>query len=145
MNRAKARSTIFACKRASDMADDDLRALYLFHSDNRTDSQRALTDAEVVSVAKEMQSKSPKPKAAKGRAPRADLRLVHVLWKLLGDAGKLSQPGRAGLNAFIRKRFEKSWSSVPLDVDQMRDYKQISMVIDALKAWCRREGVELRE
>lgn len=76
-------------------------------------------------------------------APRADLRLVHVLWTRLGEAGALREPGRAGLNAFIRTRFGKSWGSVPVDVDALRDWSQIADLIDALKAMCERAGVEL--
>lgn len=77
-------------------------------------------------------------------APRADLRLVHVLWRLLGEAGVLDKPGRAGLNAFIRSRFADKWESVPIDVDALRDHKQINAVIRALKDWCKRAGVELK-
>lgn len=76
-------------------------------------------------------------------APRADLRLVHVLWRKLGVAGVLREPGRAGLNTFIRSRFEGTWKSVPIDVDTLRDHTQISQLINALKDWCAREGVDL--
>ena len=76
-------------------------------------------------------------------APRADLRLTHVLWRKLGDADKLHDPSRAGLNAFVRSRFEDSWKSVPIDIDTLRDAGQISQLINALKDWCRREGVAL--
>ena len=81
----------------------------------------------------------------KGRhasAPRADLRFVHVLWKLLGDAGALHRPGRDGLNAFVRARFEGKWKSVPIDIDALREAGQINDVIRALKDWCQREGVD---
>lgn len=77
-------------------------------------------------------------------APRADLRFVHVLWKLLGDAGALKKPGRAGLNAFIRSRFEGHWQSVPIDVDALRDAGQINDVTRALKDMARRAGVDVR-
>lgn len=83
---------------------------------------------------------------SKGRiapAPRADLRLVHVLWSQLGQAGKLKQPGRAGLNAFLRSRFAQKWQSVPIDIDALRDAGQINDVIRALKDWCKREGIGL--
>lgn len=76
-------------------------------------------------------------------APRADLRLVHVLWRKLGEAGVLREPSRAGLNKFIRLRFENTWQSVPIDVDALRDHRQISQILNALKDWCAREGVEL--
>lgn len=77
------------------------------------------------------------------RAPRGDLRLVHVLWRKLGEAGVVREPGRAGLNRFVRARFEGVWRSVPIDVDTLRDHRQIAQVITALKDWCAREGVEL--
>lgn len=77
-------------------------------------------------------------------AGRADLRLVHVLWRELGKAGVLREPGRTGLNKFIRHRFEGTWQSVPIDVDALRDHRQISQVINALKDWCQREGVRLK-
>lgn len=75
------------------------------------------------------------------RAPRPDLRYVHVLWGLLGSAGKLKKPGRTGLNAFVRSRFENKWQSVPIDIDALRDAGQINDVTRALKDWCHREGI----
>ncbi|UFS63820.1 regulatory protein GemA [Paracoccus denitrificans] len=81
---------------------------------------------------------------ARPPAPRADLRFVHVLWKLLGEAGALKRPGRDGLNAFIRSRFEGKWQSVPIDVDALRDAGQINDVTRALKDMCRRAGMVIR-
>ena len=83
-------------------------------------------------------------RAAHAPAPRADLRFVHVLWKRLGDAGAAKRPGRDGLNAFIRSRFEGKWQSVPIDVDALRDAGQINDVIRALKDMCRRAEVPIR-
>lgn len=83
-------------------------------------------------------------KKGRATAPRADLRFVHVLWSQLGKAGALKRPGRDGLNAFIRSRFEGKWQSVPIDVDALRDAGQINDVIRALKDMCRRAGVEIR-
>lgn len=76
-------------------------------------------------------------------APRRDLRFVHVLWRELGRAGKLREPGRDGLNSFIRIRFGDRWGAVPRDVDDLRDAGKIDAVIQALLAWCEREGVEI--
>ena len=75
-------------------------------------------------------------------APRADLRLIHVLWAKLGQKGALDRPDRPGLNAFIRSRFEATWSSVPADVDMLRDHNQIDAVVQALKDWGRRAGID---
>ncbi|SDY54981.1 gp16 family protein [Citreimonas salinaria] len=84
-----------------------------------------------------------KPKGGRrAKAPRGDLRLVHVLWRALGDAGQLERPDRAGLNAFVRSRFEKAWGSVPADIDMLRDADKIDAVIQALRAWIDRAGIE---
>lgn len=85
--------------------------------------------------------KGPVKGGFKPAAPRADLRFVHVLWSLLGNAGALKKPGRDGLNAFVRSRFEGKWQSVPLDIDMLRDAGQINDVTRALKDMCRRAGV----
>lgn len=81
------------------------------------------------------------PGKAKPPAPRADLRYVHVLWRLLGEAGAVKKPGRDGLNAFVRARFEGKWAFVPIDIDALRDPSQINDVIRALKDMCRRARV----
>lgn len=84
------------------------------------------------------------PKAKRHpKAKRGDLRLVHVLWGKLGAAGVLRDNSRKGLNAFIRTSFEKDWQSVPADVDMLEDATQIDDVVQALKAWARRVGVDL--
>ncbi|WP_315900475.1 regulatory protein GemA [Maritimibacter alkaliphilus] len=85
-------------------------------------------------------------KATGGRRPaakRADVRLAHVLWRLLHESGAARVGGPAGLNAFIRARFAKSWGAAPIDIDAMTDHGQIADVIDALKDWCRREEIDL--
>lgn len=80
-------------------------------------------------------------KASRRRAPRADLRYVHVLWGLLGQAGHLDRPGRDGLNAFVRSRFGSSWGAEVIDIDALRDAGQINAVIKALQSMCRRHGI----
>lgn len=87
---------------------------------------------------------SPGKRKAMPVAPRADLRFIHVLWRQLGEAGVLKRPGRDGLNAFIRSRFEGKWQSVPIDVDALREPGQINDVIRALKDMCSRAGVVIR-
>lgn len=82
---------------------------------------------------------------AKPAAPRGDLRYIHVLWRLLGEAGAVTKPGRDGLNAFIRARFEDSWDFVPIDVDALRDPAKINAVVRALKDWCARAGVRTEQ
>ncbi|MEM8553991.1 MAG: regulatory protein GemA [Pseudomonadota bacterium] len=103
-----------------------------------------MDEADMLAVVKELRAKG--FTAAKGKkhpkAKRPDVRKIHVMWGLLGKAGKLRVPSREGLNAFIRSRFEKKWGSVPMDVDTMTEASEISDVIEALKDWCDREGVE---
>ena len=122
-------------------------------------SMADMSDTELRKVVAALQARGFKPggnawfkkgsKApSKGRhapAPRGDLRYVHVLWGLLGKAGHVERPGRDGLNAFVRSRFEAHWSSVPIDIDTLRDAGQINDVIQALQAMCRRHGVKVQK
>ncbi len=107
-----------------------------------------MTPAEQQQVLDALKARGFKPGfkgASKGRrapAPRGDLRYVHVLWRLLSDAGAVKVAGRDGLNAFVRARFEAHWSSVPIDIDTLRDAGQITDVVRALKAMCKRAGIE---
>jgi len=109
-------------------------------------SMKDMTERDLKLVINHLKSQGWKPQKRRHKhkaAPRRDLRLVHVLWGLLGRDGHLDRPDRAGLNAFIRSQFEGKWSSVPLDVDMLTDPSQINDVIMALRAWCNRAGVEL--
>lgn len=129
------------------MDQEDRRALQL--SVTGKDSMTDMTEAELKAVLNRLKDGGFNP-VQKGRsrhpaAPRADLRLVHVLWRRLGDAGELDRPGRGGLNAFVRRRFEGSWGSVPADIDMLRDGAQITAIIRALKDWCARAGIDLEE
>lgn len=74
-------------------------------------------------------------------AGRADIRYCHVLWGLLFGAGHARIGGAKGLNAFVRSRFEKTWGHVPIDIDAMTEAGEINQVVEALKAWCTREGI----
>ncbi len=76
------------------------------------------------------------------KASRPDLRLVHVLWRKLGETGQLRDASRAGLNKFIRSRFGNAWNNVPADVDMMRDHAEIDQVIQALKSWGQRADID---
>lgn len=109
-----------------------------------------MTDAELRKVVQALEQRGFKAgfkgvsKAKRATAPRADLRFLHVLWGLLGKAGALKKPGRDGLNAFVRSRFEGKWQSVPIDIDALRDAGQINDVTRALKDMCRRAGVAVK-
>lgn len=104
-----------------------------------------MTEPELKLVINALENRGFKPTKTGGykRAPRADLRLVHVLWKKLGDAGILTNPTRDGLNAFIRRRYGTAWGAVPRDIDDLREWEKIDTVIQALLQWCDRAGVSV--
>lgn len=122
--------------------DDELRRDIQLDACGRS-SMRDMTerDFQLVLGALERRGFKPAKSGKRPAAPRSDLRYVHVLWRLLGEAGELDRPDRAGLNAFVQKRFGEAWGSVPADIDMLRDHQQIATVIEALKTWCHRVGV----
>ncbi|WP_375227528.1 gp16 family protein [Roseobacter sp. S98] len=122
---------------------DDRRALQLEVCGK--ESMSDMSEAEMTAVLERLKHdgfKASGSRRSHPQAPRADLRLVHVLWKKLGDAGALDRPGRAGLNAFVRSRFGDHWSSVPADIDMLREADKIDEVVQALKAWGRRANID---
>lgn len=144
---ARLRKTIFAACKELGIDQETRRDLQLVTTGKSSMSNMTQADMEaMVGALEERGFKSSFKPGAKGRkhpaAPRKDLAYVHVLWGLLGKAGKLDRPDRAGLNAFIRKRFGDTWQAVPGDVDMLRDAAKISAVIRALKSWCKREGIQ---
>lgn len=128
--------------------DDTRRDLQLVATGKA--SMADMTEADLRKVVAALQQRGFKAGFKGGKrprhapAPRADLRFVHVLWARLGAAGALKKPGRDGLNAFVRLRFEGKWQSVPIDIDALRDAGQISDVIRALKSMCQRAGVSVQ-
>lgn len=74
--------------------------------------------------------------------PRADLRLIYVLWRLLVEAGHVGA-GRQALNAFIAApNFQRKWGEVPTDL-RFLTQPRAADVIEALKDMCSRHGVDL--
>jgi phage gp16-like protein len=106
-----------------------------------------MTEADLESMVRALKDRGfkPSPGSAPRRkaAERGDVRFAHVLWGKLHRAGAVDKAGAAGLNAFIRARFEQAWGAVPIDIDAMRDWQQIAAVIQALKAMCARAGIDL--
>lgn len=143
-----------ACKQLG--LDDDTRHDLQLAATGKA-SMSDMTDADLAKVVTALKQRgfdpavntalkrgtTPTSTRLKPAAPRADLRFIHVMWKLLGDAGALTKPGRAGLNAFIRVQFEGKWKSVPIDIDALRETGQINDVVQALKAMSRRAGIKL--
>lgn len=109
-------------------------------------SMSDMTEAELKAMVEQLKidgfNATSKARKKHKAASRSDLRLIHVLWAKLGKAGALERPDRAGLNTFIRTRFEATWGVVPADVDMLRERDQISDVIDALKAWGQRVNID---
>ncbi|MEQ5870225.1 regulatory protein GemA [Sagittula sp. NFXS13] len=105
-----------------------------------------MTDAEKQAVVAELKRRGFKPTGrGKGRfkaASRRDVRLIFVLWRALGDAGELNDPTSKGLHAFVRSQFEQTWGTVPIDINTMTDPSQIEAVIQALRSWINRTGVD---
>lgn len=126
--------------------EEDRRDLYERVTGKRR--LRAMSPADKSAVVDELRRLGFQPKRTPRRglvpgAPRADLRFAHVMWRLLAEAGAVRKPGRAGLNAFVRARFEAKWGAVPVDIDALRDWPQINDVLEALKQMCRRHGIDV--
>ncbi|MGR3433514.1 MAG: phage protein GemA/Gp16 family protein [Shimia sp.] len=137
------RRQVFAGCRQLGLDDETRRELQIVATGKASMTEMDESDLRAVVAALEARGFR---KARGGRhaaAPRGDIRYVHRLWTMLGQAGKLDRPGRAGLNAFIRARFSEAWGAAPRDVDDLREADKITAVIRALEAMCRREGVAL--
>lgn len=108
-----------------------------------------MTERDLKLVVDELKAKgwtpAPKkgPKTFRNFASRGDIRFCHVLWAKLVAKGVFSVPGHEGLNAFARTVLEKADGVAILDVDQLRDHKQIALLIEVLKNRCARAGVRL--
>lgn len=104
-------------------------------------SMSDMNEADLKLVLNRLEKDGFKP-ASKGRkfkkSDRKDIRIIHVLWKKIGETGALKDPSRKGLNAFIRSRFSNVWGYEIADVDMLREWKEIDDVIQALKAWAER-------
>lgn len=154
-NRSLQRMIHAGCRQLG-LDDDTRRDLQLAVTGKA--SMSAMSDADLLQVVTALKQRGFNPtgnsyfsarKAAfngrsRQKASRADVRFIHVLWAQLGHAGALKRPDRAGLNAFIRARFEGKWAAVPIDVDALQDAGQINAVIRALKDMCKRAGVEIQ-
>ena len=122
--------------------DEDARR-DVFEQQTGKRSLSLMTPAEVSKVDAHLKTLAPQKKGRKPEAKRADVRFIHVLWRKLKEAGVLTDPSRAGLNKFIRARFGDAWGAETIDVDALTNHHHIATVIEALKDWCQRAGVEL--
>ena len=116
-------------------------------------SLSAMNERQLKLVVDELKAKGWKPvqkgatkkggKQFRNFASRGDIRFCHVLWGKLVEKGVFAVPGHEGLNAFARTVLEKAEGVAILDVDQLRDHKQIALLIEVLKNRCDRVGVKL--
>jgi len=142
MNRSLHKLIFAACRHLG--LDDDARRDLQVNVTGKA-SLRDMSDGELKLVVNRLKEAGFEDRPRNPRhkpAPRADLRMIHVLWRKLGQSGALRDPSRAGLNTFIRARFEATWGSVPADVDMLRDWQQIDAVIQALKSWGQRAEID---
>lgn len=109
-----------------------------------------MTERDLKLVVDELKSKGWKPvqkkagaKPFRNFASRGDIRFCHVLWGKLVAAGVFAVPGHEGLNAFARTVLEKADGVAILDIDRLRDHKQIALLIEVLKNRCTRAGIKL--
>jgi phage gp16-like protein len=106
-----------------------------------------MTDADLTLVIGALKERGFTPsggaKAKRKAAPRADVRFCHVMWRKLHEADAVQVKGAAGLNAFIRSQYSNAWGAAPIDIDTLTDHRKIASVIEALKAMCRRAGIDL--
>lgn len=132
--------TIHAAAREIGMEAEDRRALQLIATGKP--STATMSEAELGAVLEALKGRGWKPAghAGRPRSERPDIRYIHVLWRLLADAGHVTKDRRA-LNSFIRTRFGAKGAAI-LDVDMMRDGPVIAAVTEALKAMCARHGIE---
>lgn len=130
---------IHAACRELGLEEDDRRQMQVTLTGK--DSLKKMTQPELKLVANHLRQRGA-GQAKRPTAKDARIRMIHVLWRKLGEAGALCDTSRKGLNAFIRAKFEASWGSVPLDVDQLREPLQIDDVVQALKAWGKRAGID---
>lgn len=143
MTRALQQTIHVACRELG-LDGDDRRALQLEVCGKTSMSEMGEDDLKKVLARLKRDGFKPRSNGAPKHklAARSDLRLVHVLWKKLGEKGVLDRPGRDGLNAFVRASFGDAWGSVPLDIDTLTDADKINAVVRSLKAWGKRADID---
>lgn len=136
--RAGDLAKIHLAKKALGLTDDDYRALLA-----RVGKVQTAADLDIAGRARVLReferlgwraqpTGKPKPKLC--REPQA--KKIRALWLALAAAGVVRNPDESALLAYVRRQ-EKvdrlEWLSV----------RAASAVIEALKKWCRRTGVEI--
>ena len=137
------RRQIFVGCRELGLNNDARQALQLAETGKA--SLRDMSEPELTLVLNRLKKDGFNP-VSKGKkfkkSDRKDIRIIHVLWRKIGETGALKDPSRKGLNAFIRSRFSEIWGYEIADVDMLREWKEIDDVIQALKAWAERTNAD---
>ncbi|MCW8843351.1 MAG: regulatory protein GemA [Rhodobacteraceae bacterium] len=108
-------------------------------------SMRDMDEADLKLVIKRLEDdgfERAKPRHRTKRSDNGSIRLIHVLWRKLGEKGVLKDPSKAGLNKFIRSRFSEKWGYELLDINQLREWSEIEDVVEALRAWGNRVNID---
>lgn len=118
--------------------DDTYRDVIERISTGRARSAKDLRYGELNDLLREFRDKGWKPKAATaggGAAKDAQSRKVWALWFALADAGVVRNRSAAALRAYVKRM---------VDREDLRfcDQKDKAKLIEELKAWCDRAGVE---
>lgn len=119
--------------------------------------KRSLTEfgvADFQAMKRALKARGWKPSGGRGRngakrrwrsqSPRADIRYIHVLWRLLAEAGVFA-PGAAALNGFLNgTKFAAKWGHGTRDIDMIPP-EMAQDVIEALKTIAARHGVRIEK
>lgn len=105
------------------------------------ESSKQLTRHQLVDLYAHFLAKGWTPKASKNKLfgkkyPKGYQRKVQALWITLEKAGSIRKPGDDSMNSWVKKNSNRS---------NLRfcNYEDCSGLIEGLKAWAKREGVDV--
>lgn len=130
--RAGDLAKIHLAKKALGLTDDDYRALLA--RVGKAGSAADLDIAGRLRVLREFERLGWKPKPKLCREPQA--KKIRALWLALYGAGVVRNPDESALLAYVRRQQQ-------VDRLEWLSAGAASKVIEALKQWCRRTGVEI--
>ena len=103
------------------------------------DSARDLDPAERRRVIDALSNKAGRRTKPNGAARHEQARKARALWLSLHHLGEVRDPSEAAMDAFIRRQSNVDASA------WMRDPAEARKVIEALKDWCARAGVDFAQ
>lgn len=139
--RQKALAKIHIAKKDMRLDEETYRSIILRVTNDRINSAGSLTALEMNALLAEFKRLGWKPalpkqsgkKAANGDWRSKRIWLINKLWGELGEAGVLTDPSTEALHTFCKNRMKAEtleWSSSA----------ELNTIVDALKAWQRREA-----